>query len=53
MDQWQSNPRAVDGDGDGQAVVDIGAIEGGEGEGSLIFADGFESGDTTEWSSIQ
>ena len=47
VDQWQSNPRAVDGDEDGQAVVDIGAIE----TPLLIFADGFESGNVSAWSS--
>lgn len=44
------NPRIVDGDGDLVETVDIGAYE-------LVpeidvFADGFESGDTTSWSSI-
>lgn len=39
-------PRPVDGDGDGTVACDIGAVEVQDG----IFADGFESGDTTRWS---
>ncbi|MDA8017040.1 MAG: hypothetical protein MPN21_06275 [Thermoanaerobaculia bacterium] len=39
-------PRPFDGDGDGAAAWDIGAFEFG-----LIFADGFESGTVSYWSS--
>jgi CSLREA domain-containing protein len=38
--------RPGDGDGDGEAVCDIGAFE----VSNEIFADGFESGDTSAWS---
>jgi hypothetical protein len=39
--------RPIDGDGDGSAVADIGAVEVAS---PLIFRDGFESGDTSAWS---
>lgn len=39
------NPRPVDGDGDGRAVCDLGAIE----LGAQLFASGFETGDLAEW----
>jgi len=38
--------RPLDGDGDGPAVCDSGAIE----HIPVLFADGFESGDTLQWS---
>lgn len=43
-DQW-GQTRPLDGDGDGIAVVDIGAVEA-----RLIFFDGFGRGDTSAWS---
>ncbi len=43
-DQW-GQTRPLDGDGDGFAVVDIGAVEA-----RLIFFDGFGRGDTSVWS---
>ena len=43
-DQW-GQTRPLDGDGDGIAVVDIGAVEA-----RLVFFDGFERGDTSAWS---
>ena len=46
-DQW-SQTRPLDGDGDGIAIVDIGAVEA-----ALLFFDGFESGGTSRWSSVQ
>ncbi len=42
--------RPIDGDDDGTADCDAGAFEFGV--PPLIFADGFESGDTTAWSSV-
>jgi len=39
--------RPFDGDGDMIAVCDIGAVEGGA---LLLFRDGFETGNTSEWS---
>ena len=42
--------RPFDGDGDGDAVIDIGAHETGS-DASTLFLDDFESGDTTAWSS--
>lgn len=39
--------RPQDGDGDGEAVCDIGAVE----RGPSLFADGFETGHTGNWSS--
>ncbi len=42
-------PRPVDGDGDAQADCDAGAYEAAE-SSSPIFADGFESGDASQWS---
>ncbi len=41
-------PRPVDGDGDAQADCDTGAFEAAE-LVPLIFADGFETGDTSRW----
>ncbi|MGB5478055.1 MAG: choice-of-anchor Q domain-containing protein [Thermoanaerobaculia bacterium] len=38
-------PRPLDGDGDTLAVCDLGAVE----SGASVFADGFESGDTSAW----
>lgn len=43
-DQW-AHARTMDGDHDGTATADIGALEG-----VFLFADGFESGDTSAWS---
>ena len=43
IDQW-GRPRTHDGDRNGSAIADIGALED-----VLLFADGFESGDTTAW----
>lgn len=43
-DQRFGPPRPLDGDHDGLAACDIGAIEG-----DLVFLDGFESGDTSQW----
>lgn len=42
------SPRPLDGDGDGQAFCDLGAIESA---GELFLA-GFETGDTSEWSFV-
>jgi parallel beta-helix repeat protein len=42
--------RPLDGDGDGLAVVDRGAYE--YVPAAMIFADGFESGDTGQWSGV-
>ncbi len=42
-------PRPVDGDGDTDADCDIGAYEASELLPPPVFADGFESGDTSEW----
>ena len=39
-------PRPLDGDGDGSAICDSGAIE----YIPVLFADGFETGDTLRWS---
>ena len=39
--------RPIDGDDDGTATCDIGAFEF---QPMVIFADGFESGDTSGWS---
>lgn len=41
--------RPVDGNGDGLAVIDIGALET-SGEPAVVFHDGFETGDTSRWS---
>lgn len=42
----RGNPRPLDGDANGQAFCDLGAIElGGD-----LFASGFETGDASEWS---
>jgi len=43
----RGGPRPVDGDGDGLARCDIGAVEV-----SVLFADGFEAGTTSRWSSV-
>ncbi len=43
-DQW-GQTRPLDGDGDGIAVVDIGAVEA-----RLVFFDGFGRGDSSAWS---
>jgi len=42
--------RPFDGDGDGEAGIDIGAHETGS-DPSSLFSDNFESGDTSAWSS--
>ena len=47
QDQRQNN-RPIDGDGDGQAVTDIGAVEVMTHE--VMFYDGFETGDLSGWS---
>ncbi|MEM7354762.1 MAG: right-handed parallel beta-helix repeat-containing protein, partial [Acidobacteriota bacterium] len=44
----RSIPRPFDGDGDGTAACDAGAFE----FSSLLFLDGFETGDTMAWSGI-
>lgn len=43
-----ATPRPLDGDGDGQSRCDIGAIEAA----GPLFASGFETGDTSEWSVV-
>ncbi len=43
--------RPQDGDGDGSADCDSGAFEA-DATGDLVFADGYESGDTGAWSSV-
>lgn len=48
----RGNLRPLDGDGAGGAACDTGAVEVFPGEISLIFADGFESGDLAAWSSV-
>lgn len=47
-DQWSQSLRPYDNDGDGIAVVDVGAVEA-----SLIFLDDFESGGTWNWSDTE
>ena len=42
---FEGDPRLMDGNGDQVAIVDIGADESAE-----IFSDGFETGDTSAWS---
>lgn len=42
--------RPQDGNGDGIAICDIGAVEVSAAESTLIFADGFESGNLNLWS---
>ncbi|MEO1083517.1 MAG: choice-of-anchor Q domain-containing protein, partial [Acidobacteriota bacterium] len=42
--------RPFDGDGDGDARCDIGAVESGQ---VFIFSDGFESGDASRWIVVQ
>ncbi|MEO1366821.1 MAG: choice-of-anchor Q domain-containing protein, partial [Acidobacteriota bacterium] len=42
--------RPFDGDGDGDARCDIGAVESGQ---VFIFSDGFESGDASRWLVVQ
>ena len=41
--------RPKDGDGDGFADCDVGSVESED----LLFSDGFESGDTSAWSSTK
>ena len=41
--------RPFDGDGDGTARCDIGAVESSVVQ---LFSDGFESGDTSRWTSV-
>ena len=43
--------RPVDGDGDTQADCDTGAYEAAEPLPPLVFTDGFETGDTSQWGS--
>jgi len=43
-EDFEGDPRIMDGDADHVAIVDIGADES-----ALIFGDGFESGDTSAW----
>ncbi len=56
VSDYRGQPRPMDGDGDSEAVCDVGAFELGPGEdpGGIpllkVFADSFESGDTTLWS---
>ncbi|MEO8196815.1 MAG: hypothetical protein ABI689_08845 [Thermoanaerobaculia bacterium] len=47
-DMWSQALRPYDNDGDGIAIVDIGAVEA-----SLIFFDGFNGGGTWNWSLTQ
>lgn len=42
-------PRPFDGDGNGSTICDVGAFEAGATVPTLLFADGFESGDTSQW----
>ena len=42
--------RPFDGDGNGDARCDIGAVESGE---VIIFSDGFETGNTSRWAGVQ
>ena len=44
-EDFEGDPRVMDGNGNQIATVDIGADES-----SVIFADGFESGETVDWS---
>ncbi len=48
LDQRFGPTRPVDGNGDGVAACDIGAIER-----DLLFMDGFELGDVSQWSAAQ
>jgi hypothetical protein len=47
----RGHTRPLDGDGDGVAVCDVGAIEANDppGPGDLLFRDGFDSGDLSNW----
>jgi hypothetical protein len=50
-DDQRRHTRPLDGDGDGTAICDIGALEADHPPtlGDLLFRDGFESGDVSRW----
>lgn len=50
-DDQRGAPRPVDGDGSGGPTCDIGSFELGGTPLDPIFSDGFETGDTSRWSS--
>ena len=49
-DDQRNFPRPLDGDGDGVAVCDIGAVEMPE---PLLFSEGFETGTTDGWPAVE